>query len=76
MDPLKNPDIDLIRKDERNKILDELDRRIMVRATELSEELQTLKTPKSQLVWERRMGLGEVLDMIEDIRQRDGGEQE
>jgi ribosome-associated translation inhibitor RaiA len=55
----------------REKVLDELDKMIMKRTDELLKEFQALQTPKSIPVWERRLGVGEVLDMIEEIRQGD-----
>jgi len=59
-------------KQVRDTVLDELDKMIMKRTDELLKEFQALQIPKSIPVWERRLGVGEVLDMIEEIRQ--GGE--
>jgi hypothetical protein len=57
---------------ERDTVLDELDKMIMKRTDELLKEFRALQTPKSILVWERRLGVGEVLDMMAELRQQAG----
>lgn len=51
------------------RVLDKLDKMIMKRTDELLEEYHKLLPTKSYLVWERRLGVGEVLDMIAELRQ-------
>lgn len=55
---------------DQGKILDKLDERIMERICELMVEYQKLQPTKSYLVWERRLGIVEVLDMIAEIRSQ------
>jgi hypothetical protein len=55
---------------ERDKVLDELDKKVMKRTDELLSEFHI--NCGDRYIWEYRLGLGEVLDMIEELRQKAG----